>query len=253
MKRLGLIGRKLIHSFSASYFSEKFKNENISDFSYQLFPLETLSELHQLITCNADLVGFNVTTPFKQAIVNYLDELDPTAVEIGAVNTVCVFRKDNGFHLKGFNTDVYGFKGAFDFSNCNCQALILGTGGAAQAVSYALRLLGISSKFVSRNPSDKLMLGYPDLTAGHFKDFRLIINATPSGMYPDIESFPPLPYHFLQPENILYDLVYNPEITRFMKFGIEKGATVINGLKMLKLQAEASWKIWNSMDCISCR
>lgn len=248
MKRLGLIGRKLTHSFSASYFSEKFKNEGVSDFSYQLFPLDTLSGLRQLIANEPDLVGVNVTIPFKQEIINYLDELDPIAREIGAVNTVCIIRKGHEFHLKGYNTDVYGFKNSFDFPKSSYQALILGTGGAARAVSYALRLSGIASKFVSRNPSDRQILGYQDLTEGHIKDFRLLINATPAGMYPDIESFPPMPYHFLQPENILYDLVYNPGLTRFMQFGLEKGATVINGLKMLEIQAEESWKIWNSMD-----
>lgn len=250
MKLLGLIGQKLSHSFSEKYFSEKFRKENITDYSYRLFPLENLTRLHHFITDNADLVGFNVTIPFKQQIINYLDELDPTSREVGAVNTVSILRKEHSFHLKGYNTDAHGFIRSFDFPKSTFQALILGTGGAAQAVYHALKLLGVTSKFVSRNPLNLQILRYQDLTPDHFKDFQLIINATPAGMYPDTESFPPLPYQFLQPENILYDLVYNPETTRFMQFGREKGAQVINGLKMLELQAEESWNIWRSMDYI---
>jgi len=249
MKLFGLIGQSLTHSYSANYFTQKFAKEKFTDCRYNLYPLQSLNQLNELVKTNQQLIGFNVTIPFKETIIPFLDDLDETAMKIQAVNTVCIFREGLKYFLKGFNTDVYGFKNSVDFPEKVKKALILGTGGAAKAVAFALSTMGISTIFVSRNPLDKHSIYYQDLKLEHFQEYQLIVNATPVGMFPDIKSYPVLPYHFIQSGNILYDLVYNPAITRFMQFGMEKGATVFNGLKMLELQAEESWKIWNSMDC----
>lgn len=248
MKLYGLIGQTLTHSFSAKYFAEKFRKENLTDYSYELFPLQSLNELDGLIRNNPELKGFNVTIPFKKEIIPLLDQLDETALEVQAVNTVCIIREGDSYRLKGFNTDVYGFKDSIVFANYIQKALILGTGGAAKAVAWSLSALGIESYFVSRNPVIKFSIDYNNLRQEHFREYQLIVNSTPVGMFPDVKTFPPIPYQFIHSGNFLYDLVYNPEITCFMRFGMEKGAKVFNGLKMLELQAEESWKIWNSMD-----
>jgi len=248
MKLFGLVGQPLTHSFSARYFAKKFRKENFTNFRYELFPLQSLNELDGLIRTNPDMRGFNVTIPFKKEIIPFLDQLDETAIEVQAVNTVIVIRNAEKYFLKGFNTDVVGFKNSTVFTKNIQKALILGTGGAAKAVAWSLKFSGIDSYFVSRNPVEEFSIGYNCLKQEHFREYQLIVNSTPMGMFPDVKAFPPIPYQFIHSGNFLYDLVYNPEITCFMRFGMEKGAKVFNGLKMLELQAEESWKIWNSMD-----
>lgn len=248
MKIYGLIGQTLTHSFSARYFTQKFKKENITHCQYKLFPIQNLNTLDAFIRDNPDLCGFNVTFPFKQTIIPFLHQLDDTAEEIKAVNTVLIHRNNEEFWLKGFNTDGIGFRNSLEIPKSIQKALILGTGGAARAVAWSLASLGIGHLFVSRNKTGLNVIRYEELKPEHFRQFRLIINATPAGMFPNVHTAPPIPYSFLHSENIMYDLVYNPSITRFMHHGMEKGAKVFNGLKMLTLQADESWEIWKSID-----
>jgi len=239
----GLIGNPLTHSWSASYFSSKFRQENISGRIYKLFPISSLDEFPGLIVREKELTGLNVTIPFKQKITGFLEELDPSAEEIGAVNTILISRKGEQIKLKGYNTDADGFRLSADFTG-HANALILGTGGAAQAVKFALKELGIQCLSVSRNPGTRETICFSDLKNEHIHDHTLIINATPLGMYPEISSFPPIPYQYLTERNFLYDLVYNPEMTIFLKKGLEYGTSIQNGEKMLQLQAEQSYQIW---------
>lgn len=248
MRIYGLIGFPLTHSFSAQYFSEKFFRENIHDCRYESFPLNDISELENLVRKNAGIKGLNVTIPYKQSVLHYLSSVDDAAKEIGAVNTIRIIDEKN-FILHGYNTDIFGFEESIKpfLKNKEQKALILGTGGAARAVAYALRKMDIQYIFVSRvrkNVADSI--GYKEISAEIIASHLLIINATPAGMFPEITTAPELPYHLLTKNHILYDLVYNPHETFFMKRGIEKGAIVKNGLEMLYLQAEKSWEIWNS-------
>jgi len=240
----GLIGYPLSHSWSADWFSAKFINENITDKRYLLFPLERLDDFPGLIQNNPDIHGLNVTIPYKEKILVFLDELDETAEMIGAVNTIRVDRKSGVTILKGYNTDAEGFRLSMNFSGFN-KALILGTGGASKAVAFILKNLGIDFIFVSRNALVHSSIHYTEITEEIMHAHPLIINTTPLGMYPDIASFPPIPYQFLTERNFLYDLVYNPGLTLFLKKGQEHGVTVQNGKKMLQLQAEESLKIWH--------
>ncbi len=245
MKTYGLIGYRLSHSFSKKYFTEKFQREGIQDCIYENFPLDTIQEFSALLRSGANLRGFNVTIPYKQEIIPFLNDLDPAAKEIGAVNVIRVM--DDG-KLIGYNSDYYGFKNsleAFISKNTAHKALVLGTGGAAKAVVTALRDLGIPYKYVSRTKSEN-MLSYAELNAELMNEHSIIINTSPLGMYPDVDSFPAIPYEFLTDQHYLYDLVYNPEETVFMKKGRERGAHVMNGLPMLIGQAEKAWEIWNS-------
>ena len=239
----GLIGFPLSHSWSAKYFLEKFEREKLTDSFYQLFPLPTLSAFSSLLDDHPELSGLNVTIPYKEKIISYLDELDQKAREIGAVNTIKITRLYGKILTKGFNTDEEGFILSADFSGYS-QAFILGTGGASRAVAYALRKAGIPYTFVSRNPRNKDAISYTDFQSIPFNSPALIINTTPLGMYPDINSYPQIPYNKLTPDDFLYDLVYNPEQTLFLKKGFESGARTQNGLKMLKIQAEKSYEIW---------
>src|SRR5688572_7168685 len=244
MRKFGLIGFPLTHSFSRKYFTQKFQEEHIPDAVYELFELPELQKLPALISQNPELKGLSVTIPHKQNVIPFLDELDETAAKIGAVNTI----KISGGKLKGYNTDVIGFRESlknFLPQNFNSAALILGTGGAAQAVKAALDELQIPFKSVSRNP-DSGNLTYEKLNPEIINNHLLIINTTPLGTYPDLENCPPILYEFLTSEHFLFDLVYNPEETLFMKNGRGKGAKTQNGYEMLVLQAEAAWKIWNS-------
>ena len=244
MRKFGLIGFPLTHSFSRKYFTQKFQEEHISDAVYELFELPELQKLPELILQNPELKGLSVTIPHKQNVIPLLDELDETAAKIGAVNTI----KISGGKLKGYNTDVIGFRESlknFLPQNFTSKALILGTGGAAQAVKAALNELQIPFQSVSRN-ADSGDLTYEELTAEIIEKHQLIINTTPLGTYPEIEICPPIPYGFLTPDHFLFDLVYNPEETLFMKNGRGKGAKTKNGYEMLVLQAEAAWQIWNS-------
>jgi shikimate dehydrogenase len=245
MKTYGLIGYRLSHSFSKKYFTEKFQREGIKDCIYENFPLDTIQEFSALLRSDANLRGFNVTIPYKQEIIPFLNDLDPAAKEIGAVNVIRVM--DDG-KLIGYNSDYYGFKNSleeFISKNIAHKALVLGTGGAAKAVVTALRDLGIPYRYVSRTKGENI-LSYAELNAQLMNEYSIIINTSPLGMYPDVDSFPAIPYEFLTDQHYLYDLVYNPEETVFMKKGRERGAHVMNGLPMLIGQAEKAWEIWNS-------
>lgn len=243
MKRFGLIGRHLQHSFSPAYFANKFKQEGILDCNYDLFPLAKIEDFKALLEKSLDLVGLNVTIPYKQSIIPFLDELSPQALEIGAVNTI-QFKEGK---LIGHNTDVYGFQTSLEKalspSQFQSKALVLGTGGASKAVVYALQEMNIPYHYVSRSANQDC-LTYEMLCPKHIQEHLIIINTTPLGMTPNTDTCPLLPYSAIGKEHILFDLVYNPEQTLFMKKGVEQGAKSINGLEMLHLQAEKAWNIW---------
>lgn len=244
MKTYGLIGRNISYSFSRKYFSDKFQAENI-DAVYRNFDLRDLDELKVILQQNKYIAGFNVTIPYKELIIPYLDELHPVAREIGAVNTIKI--GENG-KLTGFNTDYFGFTNSLKtlLNESHSHALILGTGGASKAIAYGLRQLGIKYKFVSRNPGNDRLI-YSSLGAEEFSIYTLIINCTPLGTYPDITSQPPIPVNYFTPGHILYDLIYNPPVTKLMELAKQKGASVKNGYQMLEMQAQKSWEIWNSL------
>lgn len=243
MRRFGLIGYPLEHSFSRRYFTEKFLREGLSDCMYELFPLESIGELPGFLAAHPDLEGFNVTIPHKVRILPYLSALDTAAASVGAVNTVSV---SNG-ELRGYNTDVWGFEVSlkeFLPETFKGRALVLGDGGASRAVQYALRKMGIGFSVFSRTPGPG-QLGYDDLDATAMQVHSLIVQTTPLGMSPRVHTFPEIPYSLLSASHYLYDLVYNPEETIFLQKGKEAGARVKNGLEMLYLQAEKAWEIWN--------
>jgi shikimate dehydrogenase len=243
MRRFGLIGYPLGHSFSRRYFREKFLREGRSDCMYELFPLESIGELTGLLAEFPDLEGFNVTIPYKIQILPFLSSLDPAALSVGAVNTVLV---RNG-ELCGYNTDVWGFEAslkAFLPEHFEGRALVLGSGGASRAVQYVLRNIGIGFSVVSRTPGPG-SLSYAELDAAVIQAHSLIVQTTPLGMSPDTGASPPIPFSLLTNAHYLYDLIYNPEMTIFLQKGKEEGAQVKNGLEMLYLQAEKAWEIWN--------
>jgi shikimate dehydrogenase len=249
LKTFGLIGFPLNHSFSEKYFSEKFKREKINDCEYKLFPIQRIDELPGLIKSIPDLSGLNVTLPYKQAVFPFINEMDPLAKNIGAVNTIKIIRTPYKYLLKGYNTDAFAFQESIKplLKPYHKAALILGNGGAAKAIQRALVYgLGIDHiMFVSRKSSNIGTLKYSDLDQKTIDYYKLIINTTPVGMYPEIETFPPIPYNFLTPEHLLYDLVYNPDETVFLSKGKAHGSRVKNGLEMLSLQAEKAWRVWN--------
>lgn len=242
--RFGLIGFPLTHSFSKKYFTEKFEKEGLSkDFQYDLFPIENASDFKNIIGLYPELKGLNVTIPHKESVLPLLDEIDQSASTIGAVNTIKIEKEKT----KGYNTDVIGFKESlqtFLKGTPIKQALILGTGGAGKAVAYVLQQMNISFEWVSRG-SVKGVLNYSNLK-GSLNDFKLIINTTPLGTYPNVDACPDIPYQELTNQHFLFDLVYNPTTTTFMKKGLDANCKVINGLEMLHLQADAAWEIWNS-------
>jgi shikimate dehydrogenase len=245
MKVYGLIGYRLSHSFSKKYFSEKFKRENIAGCVYENFPLESIQEFPKLLKETSGFKGCNVTIPYKEEVIAYLDELDAAAKEIGAVNVVKILPDGR---LKGYNSDYYGFKTSLEKFiplQKKHKALVLGTGGAAKAVAVALKDLSIPFQYVSRNKIEN-GITYNELNEKIIKENTIIINTSPLGMYPDIDTYPTIPYQFLTEEHYLYDLVYNPEVTTFMQKGKAFGAHVENGLGMLIGQAEKAWEIWNS-------
>ena len=248
MRFFGLIGKSLEHSFSPVYFKEKFEREGIQDSYYQLFPLKTIDEFNQLISDFSELTGVNVTIPYKQSIIPFLDEIDENAKEINAVNTIKFERINSKLILKGFNTDYLGFMDSLKpyLKECHKSALILGTGGSSAAVAYALKKMGINYIKVSRSPVREV-LSYKELTEEIMREYNLIINTTPLGMFPDVETYPIIPYSAISKNHILFDLIYNPIKTVFLKKGEEKGATIINGAEMLISQAEYAWKIWNNI------
>ncbi len=241
-----LIGKPLGHSFSANFFNEKFQREHI-DNRYILAPLDDISDVIKLLEDHPDLQGFNVTIPYKQQIIPYLDALSDEAREIGAVNVVKVEHKDGKRFLKGFNSDAIGFKESISplIKSDMKRALILGTGGASKAVDYVLRSLGIETVKVSRKASEEV-LTYSDLTEEVMKEHLVIVNTTPLGTWPNTDACPDIPYDFITPNHLCFDLVYNPETTTFMRKAAEHEATVKNGLEMLHLQAIGAWDIWNS-------
>ncbi len=241
MNTFGLLGKNISYSFSQGYFTEKFKKLGLEDYSYENFDIQQIDEFKRILS-NTDLKGLNVTIPYKQDIIPYLDELDPKAAKIGAVNTI-QFSK-NG--LKGYNTDAYGFQKSLEpfLKPHHTKALVLGTGGASKAVRFVLDELGITSTYVSRNKKEGQYI-YGELDETIIKENTLIINCTPLGTFPNIEDKPALPYQHIGPKHLLYDLIYNPEKTRFLTLGEANGATICNGLKMLEQQAEKAWEIWN--------
>ena len=248
MKKLGLIGYPVSHSYSKKYFSEKFERENLPEWAYELYPIEKIEKLKTFLKSEPELVGFNVTVPYKVAVMNYLDEIDPEALIIGSVNTVSIIESENGKKLKGYNTDVYGLeKSLIPLVKPGInKALILGTGGSARAVKFVLRNHDIPYTSVSRHRHDT-RIQYEDITEATIQEHNIIINSTPVGMHPNVEDFPQIPYHLITNKHLLFDLVYNPEETQFLKKGREKGATIKNGLDMLHLQSEKCWEIWNEM------
>jgi shikimate dehydrogenase len=246
----GLIGYPLSHSFSQRYFTEKFANGGYGGYSYRNFPIGTIRELCDLLEQQPDLRGFNVTIPYKEQIIPFMDEMDGIAERIGAVNTVQVARNGKDVYLKGYNTDVYGFSRSLEewFTARDAelprQALVLGTGGASKAVACALFGLDIVIHTVSRKEGKDVYKTYGQLDADDMAAHTLIVNTTPLGMYPGIGEYPPIPYQYLTEKHSLYDLVYNPGETMFMRKGRNAGAAVHNGERMLHLQADKAWDIW---------
>ncbi len=241
---LGLIGYPLGHSWSADWFNEKFRREGEVNWSYHLFPLKNILEFPALIMGIPRLTGLNVTIPFKEEIMPLLDELDPTAMEVGAVNTVCIKRTGGKIHTTGYNTDARGFLQTLPDIVPASRALILGTGGASKAVAWALSVKNIPFSFVSRGNTGEGILSYQDLTEEVVSCHHLIINTTPLGMFPEIGTFPAFPYHLLTGNQFLYDLVYNPGETMFLKKGKERNTGIRNGMEMLISQAELAWDIF---------
>lgn len=243
-KLFGLLGKNISYSFSRGYFTEKFKELNLNQHKYVNFDLQEIKDFPAIIDENENLKGINVTIPYKEAIIPFLSKLDKTAEEIGAVNTIKFTKRGD---LKGYNSDVVGFENSISplLKKHHKRALILGTGGASKAIAYALKRNDIKFKFVSRKPKSKKEISYDDLTQEILEKYTIIINSTPVGTSPEIDKCPNIPYQFITNKHILYDLIYNPAETTFLSKGKEKGATIKNGLEMLKLQAEESWRIWN--------
>ena len=244
MRKFGLLGRNISYSFSKSYFAQKFKVEG-TDATYENFDLHEITEIGEVLERNPALKGFNVTIPYKEEIIPFLSELDPVAGEIGAVNTVKVSKEGK---LTGFNTDYFGFcESIKPYLNENHKkALILGTGGASKAIAYGLGSMGIPYKFVSRNAGGGERLFYEQLSETVMQEHQVIINCTPLGTFPKTEEHPAIPIHLISPRHLVFDLIYNPSQTRLMKLSTGEGATTVNGLRMLELQAEKAWEIWNS-------
>ncbi|SDB20759.1 shikimate dehydrogenase [Flavobacteriaceae bacterium MAR_2010_188] len=245
MPEFGLVGKNISYSFSKGYFAEKFKKMNLP-YTYENFDLQQISDIKNILSSNPELIGFNVTIPYKEEILPFLNQIDETAKRIGAVNTVKVSRSGE---LKGYNTDTYGFKKSLKplLKPNHKTALILGTGGASKAVAHTLKQLNISYDYVSRTANKKSKFLYSDLTEQIIHSYSIIINCTPIGTFPDVNNCPDIPYEGLTENHILYDLVYNPPVTKFLACGEMKGAQVINGSEMLQFQAEKAWHIWNEI------
>ncbi|MBL0329359.1 MAG: shikimate dehydrogenase [Bacteroidetes bacterium] len=250
MQSYGLIGYPLSHSFSKKYFTEKFQKENILNSEYHAFPIDKIELFPLLIKDNPTLKGLSVTIPYKETVIPFLDELDATAKKIGAVNCI----KISEGKLIGYNTDAFGFRQSIKpfLESQHERALILGTGGASKAVEYVLKEIGIDCYFVTRNkstnkqPTTNNQFTYDEVNEHMLNAFKLIVNATPLGMFPNVDACPDIPYQFLSPTHLLYDLVYNPAETEFLKRGKAKGAATVNGYSMLQHQAEEAWRIWNT-------
>lgn len=244
----GLIGKSLSHSFSKSYLEEKFIKEDKSGFQYSNFDLENLDYLLQIIT-DHHLSGLNVTKPYKELVIPFLNELDSTAKEIGAVNCIKIIWNDNTPYLIGYNTDYYGFAQSIKpfLEPIHQRALILGTGGASKAIAFALQNVGVDVYYVTSQDKKAVnYFQYDELNEYVLNAFKLIVNCTPLGMYPNTEEVPNIPFELVTSEHLLYDLIYNPEETLFLQKGKAQGAVTINGLNMLKLQADKAWQIWHT-------
>lgn len=242
MRVYGLIGYPLSHSFSKKYFTEKFEREGLDECRYELFPLSSIEELPQLLNDNPELCGLNVTIPYKEQVLSYLQEENELVKAIRACN--CIDIREG--KLKGYNTDVLGFERSLQqlMQPHHKKALILGTGGVSKAVQFILQKMGLGYRYVSRKPGVH-SFSYEQLTPAVLAEYTLIVNTTPLGMYPNVTEAPPIPYEALSPQHYLFDMVYNPEKTLFMKMGEEKGAVIKNGYDMLEIQADESWNIWS--------
>lgn len=243
MRQFGLIGYPLSHSFSKNYFSKKFIEEGINDCSYELYPIRSIDELKKLLNDTPHLAGLNVTIPYKEAVLPFLNEASAAVQEIGACNCIRI----KGSHLTGFNTDVTGFEQSLLplLQPHHKKALILGTGGAAKAVAWVFKKLGMEFSYVSRE-AKKDCFTYAQVTADLIQQYQVIVNSTPLGMQPNVHQLPSLPYPSLNSQYLCYDLIYNPAQTAFLQQAELSGAVIKNGAEMLELQAEESWKIWNS-------
>lgn len=241
--RFGLIGRNISYSFSRGYFTKKFTELGLANYSYENFDLQNIGEFKDLIAQNPTIKGFNVTIPYKEGIIPFLTDLDAEARTIGAVNTIKIANKG----IIGYNTDAHGFERSIapSLQGHHKRALILGTGGASKAIAHVLKKMGITYTFVSRNPVRE-QLNYSDLDGELLRENTILINCTPLGTYPAIDNRPDIPYQFITPKHLLYDLIYNPDKTAFLRAGERAGATIINGSMMLEFQAEKAWEIWNS-------
>ena len=242
MKQFGLIGFPLTHSFSQKFFTKKFEKENLSDCRYDAFSIPSIDELPNILAANPELCGLNITIPYKEQVLSFLDEKSTLVKKVKACNCIKII---NG-KMTGHNTDAPAFEQSLKekLQPHHTKALILGTGGAAKAVEYSLRQLNILYKYVSRKPSAK-SFSYEQLTNDLMQEYLLIINTSPLGMHPNIVEAPQIPYHTLTPKHYLFDLIYNPDKTLFLQKGEEQGAAIKNGYEMLVLQAEDSWRIWN--------
>lgn len=240
MHKFGLLGKNISYSFSKNYFTKKFVILELDNYKYFNFDIQNINEFPEIIANGVK--GLNVTIPYKEQVLDFLDEIDEDAAKIGAVNTI----KITNNKLKGFNTDVYGFEESLKplLKTHHTKALVLGTGGASKAVIFVLKKLSIDYLVISRNPV-KNQIKYEDITKEILKEYSIIINCTPLGTYPDVDNCPDIPYHAITDRHLLYDLIYNPAKTKFLSKGKERGATIYNGLSMLELQAEKSWEIWN--------
>ena len=238
----GLVGKNISYSFSRGYFKKKFDTLGLTNYSYNNFDLQSISEFPAIFENTSNIQGINVTIPYKEEVIQYLDDIDVAAKKIGAVNTI-KFSK-NG--LIGYNTDAYGFQKSIEpyLKNHHKKALILGTGGASKAVAFVLEELGITSSFVSRSDKNN-GFEYQELTDDNISEHTIIINCTPVGTFPNVNEKPAIPYNSINKKHLLFDLIYNPEETAFLATGKAAGATICNGHKMLEYQAEKSWEIWN--------
>ncbi len=241
--RFGLIGKDIDYSFSRAYFTQKFKDLNLDDHEYVNFDFQDIDELYTVLKEQKNIQGFNITIPYKQDVMKFITSIDRNAEAIGAVNTI-KFTKDG---LKGFNTDYYGFQKSIEpyLQKHHKNALIFGTGGASKAIAFVLKELGIDFKFVSRNAKEN-QFTYTDLNKDIIEKYTILINCTPLGTFPNVEEKPNIPYQYISTNHLLFDLIYNPDKTAFLLEGESRGAQIKNGDKMLELQAEKSWEIWNS-------
>jgi shikimate dehydrogenase len=243
LKTYGLIGYPLKNAFSASYFNQKFKTLGIAA-QYENFPLEHIGSFSDIINRHPEIAGLNVTIPYKEAVIPYLDQLDVTAEQVGAVNTI----RFHNNRLTGYNTDIYGFEKSIlpQLKAWHQSALVLGTGGASKAIVFVLEKLGMKCTLVSRH--EEIGLLYEDLDKAMMRSHQVIINCTPLGMFPDVHTFPPIPYQYITDLHLAFDLIYTPAETLFLQYARQNGAATINGLEMLQLQAEKAWEIWNRLD-----